>query len=303
MRMCRRLLTLAVTLLAAAAASAEETGGTFERQVPADPQGIVEISSTSGTIDVTGTDRAEVSVRAELATNVDHVEVTSEHGRTVVRVIQRPHGISLFSLHGDTRLHVKVPQGSEVDVSAVSADVTSGGVQGVQRLRTVSGEITAEIAGADFEAKSVSGDIKLRGHGQPARLHVSTVSGDLRLEHAAGDLESTTVSGEISAVLDPARSMRAHSTSGDIRLEGRLVRGADVDLQSVSGDLKVHAATEGGMQYEASSLSGDISDCFNVPAERSSRYGPGKTLSGTRGEGGAHVRLKSMSGDLDLCDH
>jgi hypothetical protein len=71
----------------------------------------------------------------------------------------------------------------------------------------------------------------------------------------------------------------------------------------VSGDIKLRATTEDGFEYEAQSLSGDISDCFNVAAERTSQYGPGHKLSGTRGAGSAHVRLKSMSGDLQLCDH
>lgn len=302
MHMFKVLLPLAAASFAVAAVGGE-TPATFERQVAADPKGIVEISSTSGTIDVAGWDRAEVGVRAELGENVDRVEVTSEHGRTVIRVMLRSHtSIGVFSGHHETHLHVKIPRGSELDVSTVSADVTSDGVQGIQRLRTVSGDIAAEIGSADIEVKSVSGDIRLRGHGQPAHLHVSSVSGDLRLEHAAGDLEATTVSGEISAALDPAHSMRARSTSGDIRLEGRLTRGAEVDLQSVSGDLKVRGGAADGFQYEVSSLSGDIGDCFNVEPERTSKYGPGHTLNGTRGTGSAHVRIKTMSGDIELCD-
>jgi hypothetical protein len=305
MRMFKVLLPVAAVLFAGAAVGGE-TPATFERQVAADPKGIVEISSTSGTIDVTGWDRAEVGVKAELGENVDHVEVTSEHGRTVIRVMLHPHssvGIFWGGDHHETHLHVKVPKGSELDISTVSADVTSDGVQGIQRLKTVSGDISAEMGPSDIEVKSVSGDIKLRGRGQPAHLHVSSVSGDVRLEHAAGDLEATTVSGEISAALDPAHSMRARSTSGDIRLEGKLTRGADVDIQSVSGDLRVHGGSEDGFQYEVSSLSGDIGDCFHVEPERSSKYGPGHTLNGTRGAGSGHVRIKSMSGDIELCDH
>ncbi|MGH8132719.1 MAG: DUF4097 family beta strand repeat-containing protein [Steroidobacteraceae bacterium] len=304
MRIVYPLLPLTLALLASNGACGA-TPATFERHVAADPHGIVEISSTSGTIDVAGWARAEVGVRAELGEDVDHVEVTSEHGRTSIRVMLRPHAsVALFSLHRDeTHLHVKVPKDSELDVSTVSADVTSDGVQGIQRLKTVSGGIVAEIGPADVEAKSVSGDIRLRGHAQPARLHVSTVSGDVRLEHAAGDLETTTVSGTITVALDPARSVRARSTSGDIRFEGRLTRGADFEAQSVSGDLKVRAASEDGFQYEAATMSGDISDCFNVAPERSSKYGPGHTLNGSRGAGGAHVRLKTLSGELTLCDH
>jgi hypothetical protein len=70
----------------------------------------------------------------------------------------------------------------------------------------------------------------------------------------------------------------------------------------VSGDLNVRASADGGYAYEVSSFSGDITDCFNASPERTSKYGPGSRLEGTRGEGMGHLRLKTMSGDVQLCD-
>ena len=289
-----------IALLASAAAWGSDTPSAFEREVAAQPRGVVEISSTVGTIDVTGWDRAAVSVKAELGSDVDQVEVTNSGDHTVVRVRLRQHSHDWG--HDETHLRVQVPKDSSLDVSAVSANITSNGVLGTQRLKSVSGDVTAEIGASDIEVKSVSGSLKLRGKGQPAKLHVSSVSGDLELKHAAGDLEATTVSGEVTIELDPARSARLRSTSGDITFEGRLVPGADFDAQTVSGDLKVRAGAEGGFEYEAASVTGDINDCFNVAAKRSSDYGPGLKLNGTRGGGGGHVRLKTMSGEIDLCD-
>ncbi|MGB6606161.1 MAG: DUF4097 family beta strand repeat-containing protein [Steroidobacteraceae bacterium] len=294
---------VAVLLLASSGAHAAETT-TFDRQVAAQPQGVVDVSSTAGTIEVTGWDRAEVSVHADLGTGVDHVEVTSEQGRTVVKVLLRPQVMSSFFSGGrnNTRLHVQIPKGSELDVTTVSADVTSDGVLGVQRLRTVSGDVAAELGPSNLELKTVSGDVKLRGHGQPAQLTVGTVSGDVHLEHGAGALEASTVSGEITASLDSAHSVRAHSTSGDVRIDARLERGAEFEAQTVSGEVKVHAPSEDGFQYDVGTLSGEISDCFDVKAERSSEYGPGHNLRGTRGGGSARLRLRTMSGDVELCD-
>lgn len=298
MRSTLRLLPAAVALLASASVWGSDTPTTFEREVPAQAHGVVEISNVNGTIDVTGADRAVVSVKAELAPDVDHVEVTSSGDHTVVRVIQRHSGFG----HEETHLRVQVPKDSSLEVSGVSANVTTAGVLGAQRLKTVSGDITAEIGASEIEVKSVSGSLKLRGKGQSSKLHVSTVSGDLELKHAAGDLEATTVSGEATVELDPAHSVRLRSTSGDLTFEGRLVRGADFDAQSVSGDLKVRAAAEDGFQFEAASVTGDISDCFNAEPQRTSEYGPGRKLNGSRGGGSGHVRLKTMSGEIELCD-
>jgi DUF4097 and DUF4098 domain-containing protein YvlB len=297
MRIALRL-TVALLLLLAGAAATASNDKTFDRQVPAQPRGVVEISNVSGSIEVSGWDRSEVSVHAELDTGVERVEVASDGGRTTIKVIL-PH----ISGHGgEARLQVKIPKDSELDVSGVSADVTTSAVLGVQRLSAVSGNITAELGGADAELKTVSGDLRLKGHGLPARLHVSTVSGEVHLEHGAGELEASTVNGTLSASLDSARGVRARTTSGDLRFEGKLTRGATLEASTVSGDLNVRASADGGYAYEVSSFGGEITDCFNASPARASKYGPGSRLEGTRGEGAGHVRLKTMSGDVQLCD-
>ena len=285
-----------IALLASAAAAAADK--TFERTVAAQPKGVVDISNVAGSVDVTGWDRQEVSVRAELGDDVERVEVNGEGGHTTIKVVLPHHG---GGRHGEATLHVQVPKDSELDVSAVSADVTAAGIQGVQHLTTVSGELSSELGGADVEVKSVSGDIKLKGHGQPARLRVTTVSGDVHLEHGAGDLETSSVSGTLVIGLDTARSVRVRTTSGDLRFDGKLSQGATFEATSVSGDLSVRAAAP-GFSYEVSSFSGDISNCFGAKSQRESEYGPGSKLSGTRGDGAGHVRLKTMSGDISLCD-
>jgi DUF4097 and DUF4098 domain-containing protein YvlB len=292
------LVPLALAALTGGSLSQAAEDKVFDRTVAAQPQGVVDVSNVSGEIDVVGWDRDEVSVHAELESGVDHVEVSSEGGRTVVKVVLP----STSSHDHEARVHVKIPKNSELDVSAVSADVSSSGVLGVQRLTTVSGDVNAELAGADAELKTVSGDVKLKGHGQPARLHVTTVSGDVHIDHGAGELEASTVSGTLVTKLDSARGVRVHTTSGDLHFEGKLTRGATFEATTVSGDLNVRGGADGGYAYEVSSFSGDISDCFGAKAEHANDHRPGSSLEGTRGDGAGHVRLKTMSGDIELCD-
>lgn len=297
MRTVYRVSTALIVLLASGVAAAE-TDKSFERTVAAQPKGVVDISNVSGSIDVTGWDRQEVAVRGELGEDVERVDVTSEGGHTVIKVVLPHHG----GRHADAHLHVQIPKGSELDVSAVSADVTASGLQGVQHLTTVSGDLSSELAGADVEAKSVSGDIKLKGHGEPARLRVTSVSGDVHLEHGAGDLETSSVSGSLVISLDTAHSVRVRTTSGDLRFEGHLARDATFEASSVSGDMNIRAPAAGGFVYEITTFSGDISNCFGVKAQRESEYAPGSKLSGSRTDGAGHVRVKTMSGDISLCD-
>ena len=289
-------LTGALLLLFGATAATAANDQIFDRQVPAQPRGVVEISNVSGNIEVSGWDRSEVGVHADLAGGVEGVEVSSEGGHTSIKVRQP----ALYG-NGPARLQVKIPKDSELDVSAVSADVGTSGVLGVQRLSTVSGKITVEIAAADVELKTVSGSVQVTGHGQPARLRASTVSADMHVEHGGGDIEAGTVNGSLIVSVDAARSVRAHTTSSAVRVEGTLARGATVEASSVSGNLTVRVGADGGYAYEVSSFSGNISDCFNASPEHT-QYGPGSRLNGTRGDGAGHVRLRTMSGNVELCD-
>jgi hypothetical protein len=290
-------------LIAAGAVTAARAAP-FEETVTAQPRGAVDVSNVSGSIDIAGWDKPELSVKADVGDN-QKVLVTNERGHISVR-IEGPesHGVGLFGVGsgGSVRLQVWLPRMSELNVTAVSADVTSKGMLAAQRLHSVSGEIRADVGGADNEIKSVSGDINLAGNAQPGHFRLDSVSGDVHLRNAAGDLDATTISGDLSAELSPANNVHLHTTSGEITLTGQVGSGAMIEAQTVSGDVKLHGAAPDGYEYEARSFSGDIDDCFGKSAERNSQYGPGKHLTGTLGQGGAKLRVNTLSGDISLCN-
>ncbi|HVY80016.1 MAG TPA: DUF4097 family beta strand repeat-containing protein [Steroidobacteraceae bacterium] len=288
------LLTVAVT-----SAAAE---GTFDRTVTADPRGSVEISNVAGKLVITGWDKPEVAVHAELGPGVERVDLLSSGGRTIVKVVLP----SMSFRDGDTDLEVHVPKQSEVQATAVSADLETSNLLGEQRLRTVSGALRAAFAGgADFEAKTVSGDMRLRGAAaQPGTLRLGTVSGDIIVNGGAGEVEATSVSGDVRLEMQAASSVRLHSTSGDLTFRGALTEGGSIEAETMSGDVTLRPRAPGGFDYEATSFSGNIGNCFDQEAVATSRHGPGSRLTGSAGEGkGGRVRVKTMTGDIDVCDH
>lgn len=278
-------------------------GGRFERTVPADPRGSVEISNVAGRIDVSGWDNPQVDVHGQLSSGVDRIDVSSDKGRTVVKVVVPNHSFR----SGAVDLTVRVPRGSELEISATSADIAESDVEGSLQLRSVSGNVKADLFGKDAEIKTISGDISIRGRGQDASTHVTTVSGSIRIDRLGGNLDATTISGDLAVHLDPTRTARLRSTSGDLGFEGTLARGASVDAETVSGDLRVRAVPEAGLDYEVATFSGEIKNCMGAEPERVSKYGPGERLRGSHGTAAgaepARVRLKTMSGDVELCDH
>jgi len=283
-----------------AAGLAHAEGRSFDKTVEADPKGTVEISNVSGRIDVTGYDGKEVIVHGDLGEGVDRVDVDSSHGITTIKVIIPSH--TFRSASADLR--IRVPRDSELEVSGVSADVSETDVQGGLQLKTVSGDVKADIFKGSSEIKTVSGDIVLRGRSDGAQLHVTSISGSIRLDHGSADIEGSTVSGDMHMRVDATHGVRVRTTSGEVRFEGKLTRGGAIEAESVSGDVNLHAAPDGGYDYELSSFSGDITNCMGQSAERVSKYGPGKRLNGTEGQAsdGTRIRVKTMSGDVELCD-
>jgi DUF4097 and DUF4098 domain-containing protein YvlB len=270
----------------------------IDRTVKADPKGEVVISNVSGTVDVQGWDRNEVQVTGHLEDDVERVDVESSGSRIVIKVVL-PHGGSHDS---EAEIEVRVPRASTVEVGATSADVSSRGVTGTQRLKSVSGEVTAEVSGNNSEIRTVSGDITVRGTGNPVALRVSSVSGSINLSHGAGKLDVVTVSGDAKLNVTDASEVRGRTTSGEFDLRAKLTRDARVDVEAVSGEITLRLSAPNGMSAEVESFSGDITGCLATNVERVSKYGPGHRLNIRTVEAGAYVRAKTLSGGIDICD-
>ncbi len=291
----RAALWVACALPLAALAGSDS----IDRKVAADATGEVTISNVAGTIDVRGWDRNEVQVTGTLGRDVERVDVdNSSKGRTVIKVVL-PRG----NAHdGEADIEVSVPKGSSVEVSAVSADVSSRGVLGTQRLKSVSGEVTADIAGNESEVSSVSGDVTVRGDGKPISLRVKSVSGSIDLTNTAGRADVVTVSGDARVHMGEASEVRGRTTSGDLEVTGKLTRDGRVDVEGVSGDITLRLGPPTGLSLDIESFSGDIEGCLATNVERVSKYGPGVRLNVRTVEAGARVRAKTLSGDIDICD-
>ena len=87
-------------------------------------------------------------------------------------------------------------------------------------VKTVSGNVRADVFGRDAEIKTVSGDVAVRGNGKGragAQMHVTTISGNIHVDRAGGDLEATTVSGDMTLRLEPSHSIRLRVHFGRYR--------------------------------------------------------------------------------------
>jgi DUF4097 and DUF4098 domain-containing protein YvlB len=287
-----------VALALLAAGPAALAGTPVNERKPADPAGQVEISNTAGAVVVTGWPRNEVEVTGTLGDGVERLEFVQSGQLTRVKVILPKRSSRVES----TSLVLKVPSASSLSVNTVSADVRSQGVRGAQRLQSVSGDITTEAAAEDVECKTVSGNVAVNGTGQRGLLTVTTVSGDATIARVAGEVNGNTVSGNFTITAGDTTRSRLRSTSGDLGLKGRLVADARLDFESISGDVRLDLVGPVGAEFDVSSFNGEIRSCFGPKPVRTSEYAPGTELRFKEGQGAARVRIKTLNGDISICN-
>ncbi len=282
-----------VMLAAAAAALPAVAQQRVDEKKPAARDGVVEVHNVAGSVRVTGWDQAEVAVTGTLGRGTERLEFTAGDRRTVVRVVL-PH--NAHNVDGSA-LEIKVPQGSSLEISTVSAEIDVEKVAGEMDLESVSGGVTVGGEPKRFTVKSVSGDVRITATTAPGRA--KTVSGEVKLAGVTGDVEAGSVSGGISVTGEAVSRVDLETTSGDIRLDAGLAKDARVEAKTVSGTVELRLPAATSADFEVSTFSGNINNDFGPAAKRTSEYGPGRELSFSTGAG-ARVLAKSFSGNVNL---
>jgi len=298
--MTRKWMLLVAALLTTGTIAAQ--AAEINKQVPVGPNDRVKVSNISGSVTITTWDRREVDVQGELDEDVERVDIRQETGSVEIRVvIKGDKGRNEDWGDADADLQIRVPADVQLEVSTVSAPISVSGVRGRMRMKSVSGDIQSDVPGTDVDAQTVSGNVQLTGSNAKSRVRASSVSGDVDLVRVVGDIESRSTSGNVGIQMLGSDDVHAQTVSGDIEVRGHMANEGDLDLQSVSGRIKVAARAPAGFRYDVSTFSGDVRNCFGVKTDNEREWG-GAHLSGTQGEGKASVRVKSHSGDVELCD-
>lgn len=256
--------------------------------------GVVDLTSIYGNIQVSGWDRREVRIKAwtdrgRLEYDISNTRVIIEHR------LDRSRGYS----DDEMGYELMVPKGVRLV------------------LRTTSGDIDVDAAGGEVEANSTSGDLDIEG--SLTRAELGSVSGDITLRGVKGAVSASAVSGSIEAY-DIDGDIKLSSTSGDVSVED--AKGRDVELSTTSGDVSYVGSVDPNGRYEFHSHSGTID--ISLPATVSARLSietfsgeidsdfpitlqPGeRTRSNPRrfdftiGTGGPRILAESFSGDIEI---
>lgn len=286
------LLAAALTLVGAGPLAAQQR---VDETRPAAPDGVVEIRNVAGSVEVSGWDREEVRVAGTLEEDVEELTVDRSGRRTriEVRLPEDGHG-----READADLTIRVPRGSDVTVSTVSAGIDVADVDGDLDLSSVSGGVEVGSGAGPVRAESISGTVRVEGGRDEVRAR--STSGRVEVRGVRGTVEAASVSGPVDVSGSTLREVQIETVSGGARLEGGLTSDATVEVETMSGSVELVFPSDVEADFELSTFSGSLSIGLDARVDRSRDWGAGQDVEFTTGDGGARVVVESFSGSITI---
>ena len=257
-----------------------------------DKNGSLNVSVMNGDIIVTGWSRGEIRIHA--VSDDDNIRLTGSSSRVTLDVAGSRRG-------GDARFEVTVPYGVRVNAQAVSGDINVRGTRGPVEAHAQNGDIDVEEVLTRLDITSLSGDVTARNIG--GDVTANSVSGEVHLSDVRGSVEVTSVSGDVDLRGVAAKSVRAKTTSGEVRFEGSIDPSGRYDFASNSGGIGLRIPRDASAQFTVSTWSGAIDSQFQIllrPGEQSIGVTKSKRYTFEIGGGGARITVEAFSGDINI---
>jgi DUF4097 and DUF4098 domain-containing protein YvlB len=312
----RWMTNITVLLISVCSVPVYADGTPVDETRPARANGHIEISVVRGELLVRGWNQNEIRVTGELDEQMTEFVFDVEAGNAIIAV-RVPKNTGNSCCDEGSNLLMYVPIGSQVNISAVSTDVSVHEVKGGLDVSVVSGDVelqnvhdrvtvvsvTGDVdlhdASGRIRLKSVSGDVYGENIEGPINIH--SVSGELTLLDAKGNVDVKTVSGDIEARALGFEEMRISSVSGDIDIDvdGEAAAGGVIECDTISGDIRVRfARSDVSARFDLDTRSGNIKNRFNDVLPVESKYANREKLRMVVSDGDAEVILQSRSGDI-----
>lgn len=186
--------------------------------------------------------------------------------------------------YASTDIKIQVPEGSTGVIRTGSGDVVVMIDMHELTVATASGDLRmAGTVAGDFEAKTASGDVKLRDVGR--NVYVATASGDVLLDSVGGDLRYNSASGDMRATAVDG-IVEVKSVSGDIAVE--VATGHTVRARTLSGNVRLGIPAGRTVDLDMQTLSGEVINRLQKSSDDTDKR---KSLA---------ISVKTVSGDLKL---
>lgn len=299
--MMNKVLTIMATIAIAATALTEtalaDGAKPINERRSAKPDENVSINNIAGSVVVVGTGESEIVVTGTIAERLKLEIKQSPEGQTLIRVVHEEESSKQWKGRGDADLQIKLPRGSKVEISTISADITASNITGRVALQSVSGEISTGENVEKLHVKSVSGDVAI-GH-STTMLEAETVSGTVTVKQAKNLVNAQTVSGDVVVNGSNLSQLLLRSVSGEIHFEGSVSSDAKVRINNHSGDVTLSVPASTSAEFELISRSGSIRNTLTSDRGKELFMG-GREAEFKTGSGTASIKVESFSGTITV---
>lgn len=310
------LCAVALSLFALQASAADNT---FDRTFTISGPVRLELSNSSGNVDIRGTADGKVHVHGRVTKGWT---LWGSAEKNVQEAVSNPP----VELRGDTVLigketswlknvsidyQIEVPHDTEIDAGIASGGITIDQVRGPVKCSSASGYVHVYRVDRETQLSAASGSIEVSGIG--GILRVSTASGSVNLADVKGEIQATAVSGSIRIVNPGARveasnvsgsinvaganyDVRAHVISGPIEVRGNPSGNRFWDLKTVSGSVEIRVPPNSSFLLSADATSGDIRTNLPVMIEEQGKH----SLRAHVGNSAGRVEVHTVSGGISV---
>ena len=247
----------------------------------------IQVSITSGSVDITTEVRDTVNVVVTPAGNNEQSRAAAEATEVIFEgdklTVEAPENSGRW-LRGNAsiRVDVQAPVNSNAQIGVASASVKCRGRYGQIEVGAAAGDVEIEEVEGDASIGTASGDIRVSSVG--GQLEVATASGDLTVTRVDGTAQLKTASGDFE-ITETGSDVHHKSASGDLQI-GAVHRGT-LSASTASGEVSIAVVPDTGVWLDLDSVSGSINNVLDTPGSPPDAH----DLS---------IQVRTVSGDIDI---
>ncbi|UAA38242.1 DUF4097 family beta strand repeat protein [Paraneptunicella aestuarii] len=303
----------ALSMFSFSALSGEKVDATLEAKAG----DFIEIEHLNGKAKITGWDKELIQVKGELDDNAEEFVFRRTDSGIEIKV-EMPRNNRQSRNGGGDDLEIFVPRNGPVSYTSVNANVTldklhSGvGVETVNgkiNLSDAQGKIRIESVNGDVSSKQLNGDVRIETvngsiddkQSEAREAHFSAVNGHIASDIKSKEVSVETVNGHIDLKLDRIDRLEISTVNGQVEAQFAPVKDADIEVSSVGGKIQLAVPRDVSARFKVEAHAGGrIVNEITKDEQQRDRYGPGRWLNFTTGEGEAEVSVSTVSGKVLL---
>jgi hypothetical protein len=307
------ILAFVVTIGSGLALGRERYEEKFTKTEALAKDGKVYLANISGDIEIKSWKEDQVKIEALKVSEAASMDKAKENAALVPIEVTREAGVLRIetkypkdrhewggrdSINVSVNYKIWIPEKAAIEVKSMSGDVNLASIGGAAKINSVSGNVDV-LGAAGVDVNLVSGDMTLENCLGDAYL--KAVSGNIKATKVKGSVEIESVSGDLELRdVSEARTVTGKTVSGNIDYIGTIMAGGNYELKAHSGNVVMTIPANSSFDLEASTFSGVIDSDFEIQVV--GKISP-KEIHGTVNQGGARVRAKSFSGNVEIRKH